>query len=89
MTPRSLPDERANTSRGPTTMLFAVRLWREEVGGASEYRGSAREVVSGAFCSFRDWSDLVAFMVARLEEREAGAFGAASSQPGITVERRV
>ena len=36
-------------------MLFAVRLWREEVGGASEYRGSARDVISGAFCSFRAW----------------------------------
>ena len=34
-------------------MLFAVRLWKEELGSGSEYRGSARDVVSGAFCSFR------------------------------------
>ena len=49
--------------------LFAVRLWKEELGGGSEYRGSVREVTSGAFRSFREWSDLVAFMVARIEER--------------------
>ncbi len=48
--------------------LFAVRLWKEELGGGSEYRGSVRDVTSGAFRSFRDWSDLVAFMVARIEE---------------------
>ncbi len=53
-------------------MLFAVRLWKEELGGGSEYRGSARDVISGAFCSFRAWSDLTAFMVARLEEDEPG-----------------
>jgi hypothetical protein len=53
----------------PAALLFAVRLWKEELGGGSEYRGSVREVTSGAFRSFRDWSDLVAFMVARIEER--------------------
>jgi hypothetical protein len=56
----------------PQAMLFAVRLWKEEVGGGSEYRGSARDVISGAFCSFRAWSDLTAFMVARLEQDEPG-----------------
>ena len=50
--------------------LFAVRLWREEVAGGSEYRGSVRDVVSGAFRHFREWSDLAAFMVARVEEAE-------------------
>jgi hypothetical protein len=56
----------------PATRLFAVRLWMEELGGGSEYRGSARDVTTGAFRSFRDWSDLVAFMVARLEQEESG-----------------
>ena len=50
--------------------LFAVRLWKEEVAGGPEYRGSVRDVVSGAFRNFRDWSDLAAFMVGRLEEDE-------------------
>ena len=39
------------------------------VGGGSNYRGSVRDVTTGAFRGFRDWSDLVAFMVARIEER--------------------
>ena len=51
------------------TQVFAVRLWKEELGGGSEYRGSVRDVTTGAFRNFRDWSDLVAFMVARIEER--------------------
>jgi hypothetical protein len=50
--------------------LFAVRLWRAEVAGGSEYRGSVRDVVSGAFRHFRVWADLAAFMVARVEEAE-------------------
>jgi hypothetical protein len=54
---------------GRPAPLFAVRLWKEELGGGSEYRGSVRDVTSGAFRSFRDWSDLVAFMVARIEGR--------------------
>jgi len=29
-----------------------------------------RDLVTDAFRSFRDWSDLVAFMVARLEHEE-------------------
>lgn len=54
----------------PPEPVFAVRLWKEELGGGgSEYRGSVRDVTTGAFRSFRDWSDLVAFMVARIEER--------------------
>jgi hypothetical protein len=52
--------------------LFAVRLWKEEVAGGWEYRGSVRDVVSGAFRGFRDWSDLAAFMVERVEEDESG-----------------
>ncbi|HWI06790.1 MAG TPA: hypothetical protein VNT54_04675 [Solirubrobacteraceae bacterium] len=50
--------------------VFTVRLWKEDLGCGSEYRGSVRDVVSEAFRGFRDWSDLVAFMVARLEQEE-------------------
>lgn len=61
-------DEPTGAAR-PAALLFAVRLWKEELGDGSEYRGSVREVTSGANRSFRAWSQLVAFMVARIEER--------------------
>ena len=54
----------------PRSRLFAVRLWKEAADDEPEYRGSVRDVVSGAFRNFRDWSDLTAFMVARVEEDE-------------------
>jgi hypothetical protein len=54
----------------PGARLFTVRLWKEELAGGPEYRGSVRDVVSGRFRGFRDWSDLVAFMAARLEHEE-------------------
>jgi len=53
--------------------VFSVRLWKEELGTGSEYRGSVREVLTGAHRGFREWSDLVAFMVARLEQEERDA----------------
>jgi hypothetical protein len=55
----------------PRSHLFAVRLWKHEAAGASEYRGSVREVISGAFRNFRDWSELEAFMTAQLEDDES------------------
>jgi hypothetical protein len=68
MTTRSLSGGREN---GGQPLLFAVRLWKEEAGGGSELRGSVRDVVSGAFRSFRAFADLAAFMVERLEEAES------------------
>lgn len=67
MTARSLSGDRESSSK---PLLFAVRLWKEDVGGGSEVRGSVRDVVSGAFRSFRAFADLAAFMVERLEEAE-------------------
>jgi hypothetical protein len=58
--------------RRARSQLFTVRLWKEKVDNGWEYRGSVRDVVSGAFCSFRDWSDLAAFMIERVEEDEPG-----------------
>lgn len=60
--------------------LFSIRLWKEPVAGGSEYRGSVHDVVSGAYRSFRDWSDLVGFMIERVEEDEPGP----SEQRGLT-----
>jgi hypothetical protein len=54
-----------------TPCVFAVRLWKEELAGRSEYRGSVRDVRSDAFRAFRDWSDLVAFMVSRMEQDDS------------------
>jgi hypothetical protein len=58
--------------RRARSRLFTVRLWKEEMDVGSEYRGSVQDVVSGAFRSFRDWSDLVDFMIERMEEDEPG-----------------
>ncbi len=55
----------------PAARTFAVRLWKEELGGGSEYRGSVRDVSTDGFRGFRDWSDLIAFMVARVEQDES------------------
>ncbi len=54
----------------PHPHLFTVRLWKEEAADWSEYRGSVRDVFSGAFRSFRDWHDLAASLIERMEEDE-------------------
>ncbi len=58
--------------RRTRSQLFTVRLWKEKVDGGWEYRGSVRDVVSGAFRNFRDWSDLAAFVTEQVEEDEPG-----------------
>jgi hypothetical protein len=72
---------RSSRAAGPHSHLFAVRLWKEDVAVGSEFRGTVRDVVTGAFRNFRDWSDLAAFMVARMEEDEGihGEGGAADA----------
>ena len=67
--------ERGRRATGAHSHLFAVRLWKEEVAGGSEFRGSVRDVVSGAFRNFRDCSDLTAFMIAQMEEDESPQTG--------------
>jgi hypothetical protein len=51
------------------TRLFTVRIWSEPVDGRVEHRGNVRDVATGAFRSFRDWSDLTAFLDQQLEEQ--------------------
>ena len=82
-------DDRTSRDQAPKTeeraaRLFAVRLWKEELGGGSEYRGSVRDVTTGAFRGFRDWSDLVAFMVARLESNESARGTRAEEVPDVS-----
>ncbi|RMD62474.1 hypothetical protein D6833_06850 [Candidatus Parcubacteria bacterium] len=51
--------------------LFAVRLWREELGaGQTEWRGKVQYVIGGERRYFRDWSTLVSFLSAKLQEIE-------------------
>ncbi len=54
----------------PGTQMFSVRLWREELAGPSEYRGSVRDLRTDASRAFRDWADLVAFMESRMEQED-------------------
>jgi hypothetical protein len=69
--------DQAHGEARPRSQLFAVRLWQEDVAGGAEFRGNVRDVVSGAFRHFRDWTDLVAFMIAQMEEAENGHVGQA------------
>ena len=51
--------------------LFTVRLWVEELGnGQTEWRGQVQHVMSGEKRYFRDWSILIAFLLAKLQELE-------------------
>jgi hypothetical protein len=59
----------------PRSHLFTVRLWKQPGAGGSEYRGSVREVLSGANRNFREWSELVSFMMAQIEEDESPLTG--------------
>ena len=63
-------DVTAATAPKPRSYLFAVRLWKEDVAGGAEYRGSVRDAMGGEFRNFRDWSELTAFMCAHIEEDE-------------------
>jgi hypothetical protein len=51
--------------------LFTVRIWSELAADRMEQRGSVRDVESGAFRSFRDWSDLTAFLAQQLDEERS------------------
>jgi hypothetical protein len=62
---------RERTATRARSRLFAVRVWKEAVAGGSEYRGSVRDAMTGAFLNFRDWSSLAAFMIERMEEDES------------------
>jgi hypothetical protein len=69
---RRAPGDPAPRGAKPRSHFFTVRLWKEDVAGGSEYRGTVREVISGAYRGFRDWSDLTSFLMARVEEDNRG-----------------
>jgi hypothetical protein len=75
------------TTGSPRSRLFTVRVWAEVVGSTTEQRGLVRDVESGAFCSFRQWSDLSAFLAAQVEEgQEHSQFGATTNRPATVRE---
>jgi hypothetical protein len=63
-------DTGTGDSGPPRTHIFALRLWRVDTPGGVEYRGSVRDVVSGAWRHFRDWSDAQTFIMDRVDEYE-------------------
>ena len=53
----------------PSSQLFTVRLWAEDVGAEqAELRGTVRHVTSGEAIHFRDWRVLEDFLVARMQD---------------------
>lgn len=54
----------------PRTRLFTLRVWKADVPGGTEYRGHVRDVTSGAWRNFRDWSDAQSFVIAQVDEQE-------------------
>jgi hypothetical protein len=76
--------DRVRRARRPHSQLFAVRLWKEAVAGGTEHRGSVRNVTSGAHRSFRDWSDLVGFLVAQMDDEGGHEVGQAERENGGT-----
>ncbi|MFQ6102463.1 MAG: hypothetical protein ACE5OS_14720 [Anaerolineae bacterium] len=51
--------------------LFTLRLWPEELGdGRTEWRGKVQHVTSGEARYFRDWSTLIAHLLAMLPDAE-------------------
>jgi hypothetical protein len=52
------------------THVFVVRVWRVQRDGHPEYRGSIRDVLSGAQRHFADWSVAEQFVMEQVDEHE-------------------
>lgn len=65
--------------------LFTVRLWIEDTGEESEYRGQVRHVLSGSSRYFRRWPELGACLAALVGEATEAAGG---TQPGRPAGRK-
>jgi hypothetical protein len=62
--------------------LFTVRLWLEELGdGRAEWRGQVQHVTSGETHYFREWSALLALLLAMLPGAETNP--AMEERPGL------
>jgi hypothetical protein len=57
-----------HTPRSPSTILFTIRLWAEEVDGEHfEWRGEVKKITNGQTYYFRDWATLIQLIVKMLE----------------------
>jgi hypothetical protein len=54
--------------------LFTVRIWSEVSADGIERRGQVRDVTTGAFRSFRSWSELTSFLTDRVAELPSGTY---------------
>lgn len=64
----SIMDTQTTLSPRPRSSLFTVRLWVEVVSsGEREVRMQVKHVLSGEIRYFRDWTELVAYLRAKLE----------------------
>jgi hypothetical protein len=60
-----------HTAPSPTSYLFTVRVWREELGeGRVEWRGKVQHALSGEARYFREWTELIAFVRERVSDIE-------------------
>lgn len=62
----------------PSSHLFAVRLWPEDLGaGQVQWRGQVQHVLSGEVHYFRDWPELETHLLAMVLQRERASATAA------------
>jgi hypothetical protein len=58
----------ANDLIQPSSRLFTIRLWQEELGeGQCEWRGRAQDISTGNAAYFRDWQGLVSVLTRLVE----------------------
>jgi len=63
--------------------LFTVRVWKEDLGGQTEWRGQLQYVTDGRARYFRDWSTLAGLLQEMLADREAARCSTNAAQtPG-------
>ena len=61
----------------PASQLFALRVWREDLGqGQAEWRGRLEHVLSGEVHYFRDWQTLLASLQDMLGRNDVQTPGA-------------
>jgi hypothetical protein len=54
------------------TYLFMIRIWSEKLGeGQAEWRGRVQHVLTGERHYFRDWQDLIDYLLNMLPDDEA------------------
>ena len=64
-------DEHYPPAPSAASQLFTVRVWVESApDGSTQVRVQVKHVLGGATRTFREWSQVVEFIEARLKDRE-------------------